>query len=332
MQRLTKGKKDYNLSTFPTSAAINPQEMELEWNDLTVILAICRAGSLSGAARSLGHNHSTIFRKINAIEQKTGVRFFERLPDGYAMTQAGETALRYAERIEAEVHALGREVLGQDMKLQGRIRVTAPEGFTMQIAPSLFAEFTRLNPGVSIDILGSTFDVDLSRREADIAIRATAKPPDASLGRKVCNFHFALYSSPQYIKRKHDIPLQEQNWSLIQGTAEWLVPLIWKKKTHGERRTIFSSSNPLAVLNASAEGMGFTLMPCYLGDADARLVRICDPIESLGIELWLLTHPDLRHTARVKALMAFLYDALKKERDLFEGKRASGKSTKLYKM
>ena len=183
--------------------------MELEWNDLTVILAICRAGSLSGAARMLGHNHSTIFRKINSIEEKTGVRFFERLPNGYAMTDAGATALSYAERIESEVHALGREVLGQDMRLQGKIRVTAPEGITTQIAPRLFAEFTRLNPDVSIDILGASSAVDLSRREADIAIRATAKPPDASLGRKVCDFRFGLYSTPQYAKRNKDVPLQD---------------------------------------------------------------------------------------------------------------------------
>ncbi|WP_455197936.1 LysR family transcriptional regulator, partial [Kaarinaea lacus] len=108
------------MKNLPSSTTSGPEKMELEWSDLTVILAICRAGSLSGAARTLGHNHSTIFRKINAIEDKTGVRFFERLPDGYLMTEAGQTALRYAERIESEVHALGREVLGQDMRLQGK--------------------------------------------------------------------------------------------------------------------------------------------------------------------------------------------------------------------
>ena len=120
--------------------------------------------------------------------------------------------------------------------------------------------------------------------------------------------------------------MQEQNWSLIQGTVDWLVPLIWKKKAHGERQTIFSSSTSLAVMNAAAEGMGFTMMPCYLGDADNRLVRVGDPREALSIELWILTHADLRHTARVKALIAYLYDELKKEKDLFEGKRVNQKT------
>jgi len=313
------------MSTLPASTTVSTEKMELEWSDLMVILAVCRAGSLSGAARSLGHNHSTIFRKINAIEEKTGVRFFERLSDGYLMTEAGQTAMRYAERIESEVHALGREVLGQDMRLQGKIRVTAPEGISTQIAPRLLAEFCRVNPGISIDMMGGSSALDLSRREADVAIRATPKPPDTSLGRKVCDFRFAVYSSPQYLEQNKDKPTQEQNWCLLEGTVDWLIPLVWKKKAHGERQVIFSSSMSQAVINATAEGMGFTLMPCYLGDTNDRLVRVGDPLEALTIELWVLTHPDLRHTARVKALLAYLYDELKKQADLFAGNRVSKK-------
>jgi DNA-binding transcriptional LysR family regulator len=307
------------MATPPISAATRSANMELEWNDLTVILAVGRSGSLSGAARSLGQNHSTIFRKINAIEEKTGVRFFERLPNGYVMTEAGMTALRYAERIENEVHALAREVLGQDMRLQGKIRVTAPEAFTTQIAPKLFAEFCWRHPQVTIEIAGGHLALDLTRREADVAIRATSKPPDASLGRKVCDFRFAIYSTSQYLQQHRDKPLPEQNWCLIQGTVEWLVPLIWKKKEQAERLMVFSCSTTLAVVNAVAEGMGVTMLPCYVGDADKRLVRVGEPLQALTLELWILTHPDLRHTARVKALMDFMYQALQTDADLFAG-------------
>jgi len=308
------------MSLFPIQAGISRQPEALEWSDLTVILAICRAGSLSGAARTLGNNHSTVFRKINAIEDKTGVRFFERLPEGYAMTDAGRTAMQYAERIEAEVHALGREVLGQDLRLQGKITLTAMEGLATQVAPKLIAEFYRRHPEVSVEVTGSVATLDLGRREADIAIRATRKPPDTSLGKKICDFRFAAFSSPQYIAGKKDVPMAELDWSLISGTVEWLVPLLWKKKAQGEARTIFSSSLAMVVITAAAEGMGVTMMPCYLGDGDKRLVRVTETIEPLTLELWLLTHPDLRHTARVKALMAYLYDALKEDADLFEGK------------
>jgi len=303
--------------------AVNRKPEALEWSDLSVILAVCRAGSLSGAARSLRINHSTIFRKINAIEEKTGVRFFERLPDGYAMTDAGRTAMHYAERIEAEVHALGREVLGQDLRLQGKITVTAMEGFAAQIAPGLMAEFCRRHPEVAIEMVGSVAALDLVRREADLAIRATRKPPDTSLGKKICDFRFAIFSSPQYLEGKADVPLAEHDWSFISGSENWLVPLIWKKKAQADARTVFSSSLSMSVLNAAAEGMGVTMLPCYLGDVDKRLVRVTETIEPLTLELWILTHPDLRHTARVKALMAYLYDALEQEADLFEGKRGN---------
>lgn len=320
------------MSTFPSNAALKAPTKEMEWNDLMVILAVCRAGSLSGAARTLGQNHSTIFRKINTIEEKTGVRFFERLPEGYKMTDAGMTAMRFAERIEAEVHALGREILGQDMRLQGKIRVTAPEGMTVTILPQLFMDFCRRHPEVSIEITGGSTAVDLTRREADIAIRATSKPPDTSLGRKVCDFRFAIYASPQYLNDNRNVPLQEQNWCFIQGSDEWLVPLIWKKKAQTKQCTVFESGLAMAVLNAAGEGMGLTMMPCYLGDADERLVRVTNVLEPLTLELWILTHPDLRHTARVKALMTVLYDALTKDEDLYSGKRVKTKTKEIYKI
>jgi DNA-binding transcriptional LysR family regulator len=291
----------------------------LEWSDLAVILAICRAESLSGAARTLGQNHSTVFRKINAIEQKTGVRFFERLPHGYLMTGAGETAMRYAERIESEFHALGREVLGQDMRLQGRLRLTCPDGMASDIAPAMIAAFCSDHPDLSIDLVPSSSAVDLSRREAEVAVRATSKPPEASFGRRICDFRFALYSSRAYLDRNPGLALSDHDWCLIDGIVGWLVPLVWKNAEQGERRTIFKSRASKAVLSAAGEGMGTTAMPCYLGDADERLVRVSDTLSHLDMGLWVLTHPDLRHTARVRALMAFMAEALGRREGLFQG-------------
>lgn len=241
------------------------------------------------------------------------------------MTDAGRTAMHYAEKIESEVHALGREVLGLDMKLQGVIRLTAPEGFTVQFAPAILKEFLAKHPDVSIDIVGGSSAVDLTRREADIAIRATSKPPDTSLGRKIGEFRFAAYATADYAKENKDIALSQQRWCFITGTVEWLVPLIWKKKDEGEQQTVFSSSNAMSVINAAAEGLGMTFMPCYLADSDMRLVRVSEPIAPLTLELWLLTHPDLRHTARVKALMAYLYDKLKEDEDLYAGNKPINK-------
>lgn len=293
--------------------------MELEWSDLSLVLAICRSGSLSGAARLLGQNHSTIFRRINAIEERTGVRFFERLPQGYRMTAAGEAAFATAERVESEIHALGREILGQDMRLQGHVRVTAPEGVVANILPEVVIAFSGLHPDVSIELLGSTAALDLSRREAEVAIRATRKPPDSAFGRKVCDFRFAIFGSPGYLQQHADLPLKDMQWCLLQGLLDWLVPSMWKKREQGEQQTALVTNSVVPLLNAVAGGLGVSVLPCYLGDADARLVRAAQPIETLTIELWVLTHSDLRHTARVKTLMSFLFEFLAARRDLFEG-------------
>lgn len=295
--------------------------MALEWSDLNVILAVARARSLSGAARMLGQNHSTVFRRIHAIEERTGVRFFVRLPSGYLATEAGQTALAYAERIESEVHALGREILGQDTRLQGKVRLTAPEGLATGLVPAMLAEFRRQHPEVTVELHGGTAALDLARREADVAVRATRKPPDASLGRRVCEFRFALYASPAYLKVHADKPAAEHDYCAIEGSLEWLAPHVWKKKSDAEARTVFVGSLTGSVQAAARAGLGLTLLPCYVGDADPGLQRASVPLEAATLELWLLTHTDLRHTARVKALLAFLHEAFSKQHSLFEGRR-----------
>jgi DNA-binding transcriptional LysR family regulator len=175
------------------------------------------------------------------------------------------------------------------------------------------------HPQVSIDLVGTAAPLDLSRREVEIAIRATRKPPEASFGRKVCDFRFAVYGSPDYVECHRDVPLQELDWCLLQGIVNWLVPTVWKKVGQGEARTVLTSGSAVPLLSAVADGLGVTAMPCYLGDADERLVRFAPPFPQLTLQLWVLTHPDLKGTVRVKALMEFLYDFLKERSDLFAG-------------
>ena len=300
---------------------MQPTRRELEWSDLAVILAIARAGSLSGAARALGKTHSTIFRNIKAIEDKTGVRFFDNLDHGYVPTDAGRTAMIYAERVEAEFHALGLEVLGLDAKLSGRVRITCPEAFASEHVPGLVARFVKRHPGIQIDVTPSHGALDLNRREAEIAIRATRSPPEQAFGRKICAFRFAVYSSQDYLASAPERPLAEHRFCLIEGTVNWLVPMVWRSREEGEDRAVFQCRASRAVQNAAAEGLGLTFLPCYVGDADPRLVRVSDPIEHLDMDLWVLTHPDLRNTARIRSLMSFLYEELGAEADLWGGRR-----------
>jgi DNA-binding transcriptional LysR family regulator len=292
----------------------------MQWNDLSIVLEICRAGTLAGAARSLGVNHSTVFRRLNNIEENMGVRFFERLPHGYVMTGAGEAAMRAAESIDDVVLGLSRDLLGKDMRLQGSIRVTAPEGLSLHLLGPCLEQFCRQHPEISIELVVTGSDLQLSRREADLAVRVTNDPPDSSLGRRLCCFRVTAYASRNYVKQMPRSRLEDYDWVISEDGADWLATLILNKELRPPARRVMISNNWQAAVNAAKRGLGAIPMPCFWGDSENELVRLIDPPEELTMDLWLLTHPDLRHTARVRALMTFLHDSLQSKVDLIEGR------------
>lgn len=291
----------------------------MDWNDLNIVLAIARSGTLAGAARSLALNHSTVFRRINAIEKKLEVRFFERLPQGYVLTEAGEAAMRSAERIDEEVHALARELVGRDLRLQGTIRLTAPEGVTLKLLSPHIEKFCAMHPDIHIDLAVTGSALQLARREADLAVRVTAKPPDSSIGRRICAFRFGIYATRAYLKKHQNNKLADCDWVLTDDSRDWFPQRIWKKIGQSKAKTILSSNSTIAVLNAVKQGIGVAPLPCFLGDSEKTLVRAIELPKEMTLDLWLLTHPDLRHTARVKALMHFLEKAFGEQRELIEG-------------
>lgn len=291
----------------------------MDWNDLNLVLAICRTGTLSGAARLLGVNHSTVFRRINLIEQDLEVRLFDRQPSGYVMTEAGEAVQRAAEKIDEQVHGLTRELLGRDLRLEGPLRITSPEGIAVRVLTPLLGAFCTEHPAIQMDLITTSDPLRLSRREADIAVRVTRKPPESLIGRRICKFRFAMYASRAYMKKHRDRDLEDHQWILTDESFEQLPPAIWKKKERSAAQIVFASNNMMVTINAVRRGLGVAPLPCFIGDGERDLVRVIDPPETLTMDLWILTHPDLRNTARVRALMSYLVEALEKEKPKFEG-------------
>ena len=195
------------------------------------------------------------------------------------------------------------------------------------LVPPVLAQFCDRHPAISIDLVVTSTAVDLSRREADIALRVTDKAPDTSVGRRVCEFRFCVYASRRYLEKNKDRALQDHRWVLTDTEIDWLIPLIWRNRAQASERIVFSSSLTLSTVTAGKEGMGVVLLPCFLGDAECDLVRVTDPPDSLAFELWVLTHPDLRHTARIIALMAYLRESLEKKKDLISGIKGRGTRT-----
>jgi DNA-binding transcriptional LysR family regulator len=155
-----------------------------EWDDLRYVLAVANAGSLAGAARSLGVNHTTVLRCIVAFEKGLGLRLFERLPTGYVLTAGGEELIAEARHIEDRVTNLERKLAGQDLRLSGVIRVTTTDTLMGSILPEILAEFRAAQRGIGIEIAVSNIMVNLTKRDADVAIRLAKDPPETLVGRR----------------------------------------------------------------------------------------------------------------------------------------------------
>lgn len=177
----------------------------IEWDDLRYILAVANAGSLAGAARKLGVNHTTVLRRVGAVEDRLGLRLFERMPTGYVLTAGGDELIAAAHQIDDTVTSLERKLVGQDLRLSGTIRITSTDTLMVSILPEILAEFRAAHPGIGIEVAISNFMLNLTKREADTAIRPAKNPPEALVGRRIAKIAFAIYGSSQYLSERRKI-------------------------------------------------------------------------------------------------------------------------------
>lgn len=297
-----------------------------DWNDLQLVLAVRRAGGLTAAAKLLGIDHSTAFRRLNAIEARLGARVFERLPGGdYRPTQAGERMAAAAERMEDEALALDRDIAGRDHRLTGRLRVTSSETLAYSRLTDHLAAFRRRHPGIMVELAIDNRVLSLSRREADIALRPI-RPKEADLwGRKLAGVAWSLYAAPAYLAASAPVTGGDGlgHHALIgwEETAAGIMAADWLARQVPAEAFAYRTNSLVNQLIAAKAGMGVALLPCYLGDRDGDVVRaMAAPIAELAGELWIVTHADLKATARVRAFFDLVGDALVGDRDLFEGR------------
>lgn len=279
-----------------------------DWNDLRLVLAVSRNASLTGAARSLGVNHSTAFRRLAAIEARHGVRLFERLPAGaYAPTAAGVRMAATAERIETETDALDRDLLGADLRLSGRLRVTCSETLAYALLTPCVARFREVHPGITLELAIDNRVLSLSRREADIALRVS-RPREPDLhGRKLADLGWSIYGAPEVVARHQPLLHDGLHGAPLVGWEEAVAGVNaadWLTRNAPESSIVYRTNSVVNQMIAVREGVGLGVLPCFLGDAEPGLVRaIPGRLDEIARELWIVTHADLRRTARVRAFM-----------------------------
>jgi len=297
-----------------------------DWNEPQLVLAVHRASSLTGAARALDIDHSTAFRRLNALEGRLGVRLFERLPGGaYQATPAGERMAAAAERMEDEALAIGRDIAGRDHRLSGRLRVTSSETLAYRKLTSHLAKFRQTHPGIVVELVIDNRVLSLSRREADIALRPM-RPKEGDLwGRKLADVAWAVYGAASYIQATGPLPstadLRHHRLIGWDESAAGIGAASWLLDAAGTEAFVYRTTSLINQLIAAKAGVGLAVLPCYLGDPEPGLLRAQpDPLPELATELWIVAHADLKRTARVRAFFDIVGDGLSRERNLLSGK------------
>ncbi|GAB3256048.1 LysR family transcriptional regulator [Chitinimonas naiadis] len=292
----------------------------MDWDDLKCFLAVQQGGSLSAAARKLAVNHSTVLRRLGHLEATLGVRLFERLATGYLITAAGEALVAELAGLSEQIEGAQRRLMGQDQAIRGPIRLTSTDTLFASLLTPLLAEFRALHPEVTLELVMNNSFLSLTRREADVAVRGTNQPPEHLLGRRVGRIQTAPYASHRYLAELGDgLPWADYQWVAPDEGLRHLEQARWLADNVPTGRIVARSDSLVGMLHCVRADMGAAMLLCPLGDAEPGLKRLGEPNPALDTEIWVLTHPDMRRVARVRALTDFLYVRLSQDAHLQHG-------------
>lgn len=282
----------------------------MEWDDLKHFLAVARSGSLTGAARMLKTSAATVGRRVAALERGLGARLVDRRQTGYFLTESGAAIRARAEEIEAAMLAVEQTALGHDLRPTGTVRLAATDDTAFCLIVPYLARLRRRHPGVALEIVGEMDVVNLSRREADIALRAVRPARGDFAIRRFGKWDFGLYAAKSYATSHAlkpgladlaglDIITWNDDNAHVRG-GPWLAE-------HGRDATVALKANSRRLQHAACKaGMGLAVLPCLLADREPDLVRLLPPERVMSVELWLVAPRDLLRARRVRAVMDFL--------------------------
>jgi len=277
----------------------------LAWDDVRFFVAVAREGSLSGAARALSVEHSTVARRVAALEARIGVRLFDRRPRGWTLTSEGDALLAPAERLEHEALAFSR-VASAATRMKATVRVSAPPAFAGHFLVPQLAGCADRWPGIELDVVGEVRTANLHRQEADLALRFMRPSEPGLAARKLGELSFRLYAAPQWLTRS------EVDWCFL-GYGEPLggVPHQRLLADIACTRPFVLRSNDLAVLHhACRAGLGLAMLPSFLARADSALVEVPGTGRPVLREIWSVVHPDVRRSARVRLMADLIADVV----------------------
>jgi DNA-binding transcriptional LysR family regulator len=301
------------------------KQQHLDWDDFRLVKIIAEANGLAGAAERLAVNHSTVFRRLGQMEENLGVKLFERHRTGYVLTAAGEEMMTLAEQMDENVTAFTRKLAGQAVAPAGELRVTTNDTLLVHLLTPIFARFIKACPEMRLDVVLANQALNLSKRDADVAIRATDDPPETLVGRRVATIAWAIYGRvadfPD-VKGPEDVTIADlfdRHWVALGDNLATLKVACFVREHVAPENIVYKVNTVLGLAESVEAGTGIGPLPCFIADPSPNLVRLADINPDFAAGLWLLTHPDLRQSARVRAFMDFMATEITKQKKRIEG-------------
>lgn len=286
----------------------------MNWDDLKLFLAVSRCGTISGAAKQFNIQHSTVSRRIKALEKSLGVSLLRRINNGYQLTGEGAKIESAAIKMESEIIGVDGALLGKNDSLVGSLRVSTISTLSSTILMPIFKGFCKAYPQIDLHIIVSNETVSLTNREADIAIRLTNTPPEMLIGKRIATVSSTIYGSANYLKDSQS--LNKLKWI---GAKCCDFHDLWTKQSCEDKIHQFNCNDATTILSAVKEGLGVTFLPCFIGDINHSLERYCAPQPKFDLGLWVLSHPELKNNIRVLAFRNYLTLAIEKQYQLLQG-------------
>lgn len=292
----------------------------MNWNDLRVFLAVSENGSIRGAAKSLGVDHSTVSRRINALQKNMGARLLEKVSTGYILTSDGEEVVKATLQITEKLASLDRRLFSRNAVLRGPLRVTMPSPLATHLLMPDITAFLTMYPQVDLELIISHDELNLAKRDADVAIRLTdTTPPTHLKSKRLLTYYKAAYVANQKVdKHKNisaDVPIPHWlGWEDAEITPVWV-----KSSEFPNLQTKHNISDIAAQVAATKAGLGMSLLPCFMADSDTGLRREPSSTPVADRCIWILTHKELYAVERIHCFFEFMGDAIIAHKELLQG-------------
>lgn len=274
-----------------------------DWDSYRYFLACQTHGSLRGAAKAMGVNHATVARAVESLEHRLGGKVFHRNVGGLQLSEIGHLLLKHVVEIDQQVSHIQRLAAGADVDPAGVLRVSLPPSLAQGIIAPELAGFARAFPRIDVHLLTTNRVSNLLRSEADVSLRVARNVLDDVVGRKLVRYVTTAYVSEEYLRDHPDLATRKGQGAQWIG---WGGDKGWARSTPFPEAEVRGNIPDIhAQLAAAAAGLGMAWVPCFLGDTAPGVIRVPNVDPMTDFSIWILMHPDLRHSARVRAFVDY---------------------------